>query len=1126
MSAGPSAISNSSPEDGFEGGNGFPMDDDGIRLFAIAKDGLASQQQQQEQENEQQSNKAVRKQGVSCDACKFRKVRCDRRAKLENRSKDEDPSLTACSVCSQHGLRCTFTQSAPRRRRGKRIVAIQRSQLEGDNDQSQNTIEIQNKNQAESSSKVNADKNEKDESHFDFGQNIPEDSYQPDAVQLAERIRARTSKASAQPTKAIKSAHKGLFGVRGLTRALLDSCVRQYFKYAAPCQPILHIEVFSARYALFFALFEENNGRLPLPTKSDDSVEGSPLSLLLILAVGCVGASLLESPIAAPGSQAKFRLQDRIALRFQELLYEKELVTQLTEDGTDVIEACYIMSDPSLKILGNDPKNAQFNWEDIIRAPIASRALLDPLRTSPSSAEAVVRLVFTMGLNRRPKARKDCPSDDPRKWISGGVFITEYECQRRMRIFWSAFMQDSFRSFNQRKMVKIGDDDYDLDLPRFVPRPDGQFLSSMIYEGQSEKANTEQAFKHTYNTTNADTKTPFFALAPSRFARFDALHLEVMLRLAFIIRTVTIRFVSPRAQGRGVLISDVERAMASLQAWWSQRPSDVRWESQSEPLSRSLHEGKIGSNNALALRSSIKTLFLELLYHGNVLVIWSSIMDYDIRFEVDLNEAVHLFAARLGLDDNNVVNDNQSVKETLQKLLDSSGNDEGRKQKAKHQMDILAAKSFQRIAFVVKEAALLRIIRANRGVMLNVCTAYAVWGCNLGKKIAKTGMTYGLEFPPDRHPVEHTFSIVNDILFAMGTIDSYESAFEIVRQITGLFKMSQAEAKSTAKIDFPTFIGRNMIFDNLLQLRKAMGSARTESSQYVQTKPNFHYFYHEDKEEDATAKSNLGVVKSSTSIERESTLSPQQSSNWTSPSDVSQMDIDEVMQLARAALPERYDTGQVTSPSDAQFLPNQADAMSNLITNANRTRTSSQLYGPSLELDLMSITGMDTSWLQNYLLGGAGIPQSHPSTYNPYTSYQQHPHQVSPLSHQQPARQQAYQQNLSNTSYPIENSATPQQLPSVLSMPAQRTFVQSYPQQNVPTANSISSFPPQPSHQTFSYVSHQGNDEKPLSQSHINNVGLDANWDQFMAGAGDAQIWADSQWQGFSFTDPNQAPTS
>ncbi|MCO5565591.1 hypothetical protein L7F22_019265 [Adiantum nelumboides] len=1103
MSAGPSAIFNSSPENGFEGeGSGNLMDENGRNLYSIAKDSLASQQQQQ-------TSKAGRKQGVSCDACKFRKVRCDRRAKLENKGEEEDPNQIACSVCSQHGLRCTFTQSAPRRRRGKRIVAIQRSQLE---DFDERSPESDNNHNRGESSKSGSVKREKAEPLFGFDEEITEDSYQPDAAKLAERIRARTSKASAQPMNALTSAQKGLFGVRGLTRALLDSCIRQYFKYAAPCQPILHVEVFSARYALFFALFEENNGQLPLPVKRVDIAEGSPLSLLLILAVGCVGASLLEAPIAAPGSQAKFRLQDRMALRFQELLYEKELVTQLTDEGTDVIEACYIMSDPSLKILGDDPKNAQFNWEDIIRAPIASRALLDPLRTSPSSAEAVVRLIFTMGLNRRPKARKDCPADDPRKWISGGVFITEYECQRRMRIFWSTFMQDSFRSFAQRKMVKIGDDDYDLDLPRFVPRPDGQYLGTLIHD---ENGTKEQP--------DSNTKPPVMTLAPSRFARFDALHLEVMLRLAFIIRTVTIRFVSPRAQGRGVLISDVEKATSSLQAWWSQRPSDVRWESQSEPLSRSLHEGKIGSNNALALRSSIKTLFLELLYHGNVLGIWSSIKDYNIRFEVDLNEAVHLFAARLSLDGNNA-NTSESVRETLKKLLDSSGDDEERKQKAMNEVDILAARSFKRIAFIAKEAALLGIIRSNRGVMLNVCTAYAVWGCNLAKKIAQTGQNYGLPVPTDRHPVEFTFAIVNDILFAMGTIDSYESAFEIVRQITGLFQMSQGEAKSTANVDFPMFTGRNSIFDNLLQLRQNAGGAGTDSSQYVQTKPNFHHFYHEEKKEDSTAKvdNTRNTNKSSASTERESTFSPQQSSNLTSPSNVSQMDIDEVMQLARAALPEGYEAEQMQSnSSNAQLLNLRNSTMAGTFNNnSNLTSTPRQLYGPSLELDLMSITGMDTSWLQNYLQTEDGIPVTQPYTYNPYTSFDQHQNQVSPLMQQQ-------QQNTPVSSYAMVESSTSHELPSVLSMPSQQSFMQPHPQQHVSsTNNNIPSFHPQntvqPTNPSFGYVQEQrrGNTQHPIQHGHP--IGLEAQWEQMMANAGDAQIWAETQWQGFSFVEQNQ----
>lgn len=67
-------------------------------------------------------------------------VKCDRRAKVEKKlaelaaagapstlSAAEDRDVS-CSVCTSHGLRCTFTQAEPKKRRGRRIVEIQAQQ--------------------------------------------------------------------------------------------------------------------------------------------------------------------------------------------------------------------------------------------------------------------------------------------------------------------------------------------------------------------------------------------------------------------------------------------------------------------------------------------------------------------------------------------------------------------------------------------------------------------------------------------------------------------------------------------------------------------------------------------------------------------------------------------------------------------------------------------------------------------------------------------------------------------------------------------------------------------------------------------------------------------------------------
>lgn len=1002
----------------------------------------------------------IRKQGVSCDACKFRKVRCDRRTKLENKPFDQDENDVACSVCSQHGIRCTYTPTGPRRRRGKRIVAIQKSQFEGGSD-SNSKDHAGYEDEIIQATESKASPTIKTEPSLEFDIPIFDQERKLDPIELAKN--------SVKPSNEASNAiHTGLFGVRGLNRALVDSCVQHYFKYAAACQPILRHEIFSARYLMFFTLFEKNNGQLPLSMEKTDNLYTTPLSILLILSVACVGASFLEPPICEPGSSAKFRLQNRLALRFQELYQEKELITHLKDEGSDIVEACYIIADAKLKVLGNEQTGMESDWNSIIQAPADSRSSLDPLRTNPSTSEAVIRMIFSMGMNKKPKRREDCPPDDQRKLISGGVFITEIENYRRTRTFWSVFIQDAFTSFRARRNVKIGDDDYDLDLPRFIEMKDGQYTSTPWLEAKIHETLPSDA--------SHALKEPHMTLTPVHFGRADALQYEMLLRLAFVIRTVTIRFVSPRAQGRGVLITDVEKATASLDAWWKQRPAEVKWETQAEPLLRSLNEGLSGSNNALAIRSSIKMLFLELLYHVNVLGVWSSVEDYDIRFEVDLAEAIHLFASRMGLNESN----NLSVKDSIEKMLDLGENVEERKEKARSQMESLVSRSFQRVAKVAKEAGLIGVLRANRNVMLNVCIAYSAWGCKLAKKIAQTGDLFGLEVPLGRGATEYAFSLVDDILFAMSTIDSYEMASETVKRMTGLLRKSRAEAKSLTGMD--SFKSRKPIRE------------QGEGDMHY-----FHYFYKESEisETETPSSSNpTFAADSSTPIPT--------SSNFTSPSNNSQMDGDEIMQLAQAALPISASVNRTLPKSENIFSHRILDITSkkeNIGSSSNSVmaQAPSQLYGPSLDLDLASITGMDTSWIQNYSQNVQN-PNQNTGYDHTFFSHEQNQDPASSNSNFQPSTFIPAQQIYPNQQAHIQPTANSQFLPSF-----QQPSVTSGPGYDGSTSAAQYFAGERPSRIAFSVNENE------------NAAALSGNWDQIMFNGADAQVWAESQWQGFNF---------
>lgn len=98
----------------------------------------------------------------------------------------------------------------------------------------------------------------------------------------------------------------GVLGVEGLTRSLLEQCFKMFFCYIAPTRPILHLENFMEGYSNCWL------------TSSEKKV--APPDELLLLAVACLGAGLLEPPIADRESMAKFKLQHRLSQRYVQVI--------------------------------------------------------------------------------------------------------------------------------------------------------------------------------------------------------------------------------------------------------------------------------------------------------------------------------------------------------------------------------------------------------------------------------------------------------------------------------------------------------------------------------------------------------------------------------------------------------------------------------------------------------------------------------------------------------------------------------------------------------------------------------------------------------------------------------------
>lgn len=632
-----------------------------------------------------------------------------------------------------------------------------------------------------------------------------------------------------------------------------------------------------------------------------------------------------------------------------------------------------------------------------------------------------------------------------------------------------------------RSSLLIGDDDYDLDLPRIIPRGDGFYTALLFYDSQREHDNDPLPHYSPYNepldkdSLGPDPRPAAIYLQPARFARFDALQLEVMLRLAFIIRTVSIRFVSQRAQGRGVLISDVERATASLNAWSDQLPDDVRWEAQSPPLLNGRKEGDSSTSQSVALRNSIKTLFIETLFCGNVLTVWSSVKDFGVRFEVDLTEAVHLFAQRLGLEDQKVGINLKKEKPNVpfgEESTETEATEESkeqRKQMALRKLDALAIKSFLRMAHIASEAGKADILRASRSVFLNVSSACIVWGCEFAQRTVREPIPdVQINIPPNHDFASYILASVEQLITAVSTIDSYESINDVVGQLTVFLRIAREECRKARAQD--PLSAASYHSDN---------SYSASSSSLVGRYLSFA------RSQDTTPSSSSTIDErsfshgfsalSGSSVEDSPPASQFSKTNTVSPPDSRAAQVDEVSLLARAAVPDTQ--GQVgrTSEDPQPLWPSQSSAKPSFLHASHPIID--DLYGAALNHDLESIGGMDTRLLQRYLSDG------------PSTNIE---------GGQRP------------TNPPISNLPIPQSISTspMASLATSRSFVESTQPENEGGRMG-------PSASDMSYGSMN------FFNSDITNGWMDQeliqNWDQLMNNVCDAQVWAESQWQGFSF---------
>lgn len=230
--------------------------------------------------------------------------------------------------------------------------------------------------------------------------------------------------------------------------------------------------------------------------------------------------------------------------------------------------------------------------------------------------------------------------------------------------------------------------------------------------------------------------------ALSTMASFDAAHLESFLRLAFLVRTISIKFVTPEAQGRGVRPTDVERALHAFEQWRHRLPSVITWESAVQHPS---------SHDDVSQRNSIKALFLESLFLRQIAGTWSALHEYGVRAD-----ECHCHAPS-----------------------------------SRGRLDELVTAALFRIAKLHTEAAAQGLLRAHR-VLLDLSATYALFGCALLRHMPLGGHVH---VPSDAKlgpfavaagamlTAEDMACLVQQLIDAARTCDSSQYVGEVVTKL-------------------------------------------------------------------------------------------------------------------------------------------------------------------------------------------------------------------------------------------------------------------------------------------------------------------------------------------------------
>lgn len=654
---------------------------------------------------------------VSCDACKLRKVKCDRKEKLDRKRQtygNDGFSIDeiTCTGCDSHGLVCGLTKKVPKARMGSRLRQLHKASS------ASSSVEQRGSSNAASSSAgnqftVNSTSSSALANPNPYGiSKLMATSIEDDqAVEWLNNNNSTAPPILQEPSFAITDwgltsvKSTGLFGVHGLTRHLLDACLQAYFLWLGPTTNCIRGDEFTERYKAFFDIY---NGATPPSVR--------PASEAYLLAFAATGAGLLESNVPSIEG-GKFALQDRLVKAFLIRLHEKKWSQRSDEDTLEMLQACY-----SLSFLACE--DGSYNTDDLVTS----------LDATPLSDGTLASMALKLKLNRCPRLEPRAPKDG-NQWRTGRgeKLVSTTEAMARKRTFLMLYYNDGYRSIAVRRPLTLTNDCHDFRPSDYgVPPYDPGFHPYTLLPPQSHDAQE----------------------SAQRFAK--ALHAGAY-RLGDIVRRRGPVFVSLRSQSLGVPTREAAQTISELTAYYAERPDELHLESQ---WPKDWRRGQIARPTGYTMSHLIRSLFFEVLYHGQIMATLTALEDF-------------------GQDEDGT----RSTFEATQLLS---------------RLTSLAWKSLRIVADLCRKAGSLGVLRAHPVVSRHLSAGYAMWACTQILKGSSSDQPldpYGAR--PSDQEILH---LVEEITFGISTCDSARGTPAMVKALQDLTVKARAVSKDGPRL--------------------------------------------------------------------------------------------------------------------------------------------------------------------------------------------------------------------------------------------------------------------------------------------------------------------------------------